>query len=291
MAKWDRNTPWRQGHFLEADAVAAFGLTCDDGCGPAAVVVISHDCDLAQSSDVEPTVEVMVGRVIDGAANGNYTHCKNPRRLHVDCTAGRSPCVVELDTARRHFVAKESVDETLPSLAGYVPNTLLRMAGKERNILQLWLAARYRRSAFPDEFDRRLKEETGVAERLANVFKDSGRHVAAVFFDIDEGLENKREGPNDAYELLVTLLYSTDQDPGAAEAAANAAARRVEEIFRGRCELKRDDGQTEWQWIELLGVEIVSAQALSYADSLQLTKWHADHVSLRTHPAQPMIET
>ncbi len=285
--KWDRNTPWRQGHLLNPECVAALGLNGDDAPENVAVVVISHDCDLAQPAETEPVVEVIVGRFVDGAPNGTYTHNKNLRRLHTECSGGTTVRVVEIEATARRSVQKDSADGKA-ALSDYEPSTAHRMTTQERNVLQHWLAARYRRAAFPDEFDRRLKDETGVAERLAKALKDSGKHVSAVFFDIDGGHELQRRGPDEPYGLLVTLLYATDADPAEAEVAANDAKRRVEQIFRTRCRIDRS-GTWIWQWIELHGVEVMSDRALTYADSLLLMKWHADHISLRAEPQQPML--
>src|SRR5271166_411944 len=91
--------------------------------------------------------------------------------------------------------------------------------GKVNNILQRWLAARYRRSAFPDEFDRRL-ERTGVRDRLSKILKSAGTLVAAIYFDVDQGEEISRTGPDDPYTLAIYLLFSTDADPQAAEREA-----------------------------------------------------------------------
>ncbi|MGH8773222.1 MAG: hypothetical protein ACREV2_18900, partial [Burkholderiales bacterium] len=285
-----RNTPWRQGQFLAADTVTAFGLELEALSEEVAAVVISHDCDLAQRSDIEPTVEIIVGRFIEGRVNGNFTHCKNPRRLHVECSGGTKTVVVDLEARRRCTLNKDSADGLAPGLADYSPCAARGMTAKERKTLQLWLAARYHRSAFSDEFDRRLNEETGVAERLANVFRETGKYVVAVFFDVDEGQEKTRRGPDDTYELLVTLLYAPYEDPEAAEVAAKQAAARIEEIFQSRCKATRDGAQV-WQWIELQGVEVTSDQALTYTASQQLTKWHADHISLRVDPEQPLLGT
>ncbi len=285
--KWDRNTPWRQGHLLAPECVAAFGLNGEDAPENVAVVVISHDCDLAQPAATEPVVEVVVGRFLDGPPNGTYTHNKNLRRLHTECSGGTAARVVEIEATARRSVQKDSADGKA-ALSDYEPSTTHRMTARERNVLQHWLAARYRRAAFPDEFDRRLRDETGVAERLAKAFKESGKHISAVFFDIDDGRELQRRGPDEPYELFVTLLYATNTDPAEAEVAANDAKRRVEDIFRSRCTINRS-GTKVWQWLELQGVGVISDQALTYADSLLLMKWHADHISLRAEPQQPML--
>ena len=289
MAKWDRQTPWRQGMLLTAETVAAFGLNGEGKPAETAVVVISHDCDLAQTSEAEPKVEVIVGRFVDGPLDGTFAHCRNPRRLHIECSGGTAARVIELDAKGKCTIDKDSSNDAAPALADCAPCTAHRMTANERNTLQRWLAARYRRSAFPDEFDRRLNDETRVAERLAKAFKESGKHITAVFFDVDQGNEVARDGPDDVYELTVTLLYSTDEDPGVAEEAAHEVAARVSEIFQSRCVAKKDNANV-WQWIELQAIEVVSDEAMSHAQAMRLSRWHADYVSLRADPEQPMLE-
>jgi hypothetical protein len=239
---------------------------------------------------VEPFVEVIIGRFVDRPANGSFTHCKNLRRLQIECSSGNSPQLLELETSSRKRLLKEDIENPDQALCEHSPCEKHRMSPQERNTLQLWLAARYRRAAFPDEFDRRLKDETDVSARLSKAFKNSGQHIPAVFFDVDEGNENQRDGPDDPYVLTVFLLYSTDEDPEAAEKAAQDTATKIKEIFKARCLIRKNDVAT-WQWIELEGVEIVSDMSLTYADSLLMMKWQADHISLRADPEQEVLQS
>jgi hypothetical protein len=66
MGEWDRRTLWRQGCILTANTVASLQLAGDADSTRCVVVVVSHDCDLAQSPDREPVIEVIVGRRVDG---------------------------------------------------------------------------------------------------------------------------------------------------------------------------------------------------------------------------------
>ena len=104
MAAWDRDTPWRQGHVLRSESSVALGLVSADHAESAFTVVISHDCDLAQTPDAEPLVEVIVAKRI-GVANGNFTHAKNSRRLHLDCAVGGAAAFLDMQaldkTARK----------------------------------------------------------------------------------------------------------------------------------------------------------------------------------------------
>jgi hypothetical protein len=280
MGSWDRSTPWRQGSLLTTEAAGAFALRSKADSARTAVMVISHDCDLAQDPEAEPSVELIVGRFID-ESDGNFMHCKNLRLLHLRCSAGANICNVELDARQRITLPKSTGDEL--GLDTFSPNSSYAMSGTEKRTLQRWLALRYSRAAFPDEFNRRLGDETGVAERLARAFKTTGRYIPGVFFDVDDGIENERQGPEDLYRLIVTVLYTTDQDEEAALKAAEEAKVRITKIFQSRCTKKDSKGLT-WHWIELVDVEVMSDHALSYAQSLYLTRWQADHLSLRTYP-------
>jgi hypothetical protein len=314
MGEWDRRVPWRQGHILTSDAVASLRLVPDSASqsnrplprwrrlmprcvswfhaafarsgskapGPEdpithIAVVVSHDCDLAQSPDVEPMVEVITGRRV-GGPNGNFTHGKNPRRLHVSATEANSTIWIELIATARRSVPK-------PAFCGHAPSATIAINSADLNTLQHWLAARYRRSAFPDEFDRRL-DETGVADRLKKILAPLGNYILAVFFDVDEGTEREHESDHDPFTLSIELLYSTAFDPSIAEATARTAAEAITTAFRDRCFNKQTN---RWRNIELLDCTPISDEALPYAESLKLKRWNADYISLRTEPIQPMI--
>ena|ERR1700690_2169559 len=287
MAQWERETPWRQGQLLTADAIEAFGLRGDVAPQNVAALVISHDCDIAQGTEAEPVVELIVGRYIE-AAQGSFTNCKNLRRLHLDCTGGSTPRTIELQVGDRITVPKSAI--TGPSLGDYSPRRDITLTYRERRILQRWLAARYERASFPDEFDRRLKDETGVAERIAASLKDTGNDILAIFFDVDSGEEIARVGKEDPYELAITLVYSTTVDARKAEQSAKTAAARIKDIFTRRCLSKDEKNHGDWHWIELTDIAEISDEALTYAQSQYLVRWYADHISLRADPNQPMLK-
>jgi hypothetical protein len=278
MGEWDRRIPWRQGHILTADAVTSLGLVPDADATSRVVIVVTHNCDLAQSPNVEPMVEVMVGRRI-GGPNGNFTHGKNPRRLHISATEAGSSVWIELTATARQSVPK-------PELCRHVPSATIKIDFTDLDTLQYWLAARYRRSAFPDEFDRRL-DETRIAARLKKILEPVGNHILAVFFDVDEGTEREHKGEHDPFTLSIELLYSTAVDSTIAEAAARRASEGITVAFRECC---FDKQTNKWRNIELLDCTPISDEALTYAMSLKLKRWNADYISFRADPAQPMVK-
>lgn len=278
MAARNRDTPWRQGHVLTSESSVALGVVTAENAESTFVVVISHDCDLAQDPEAEPVVEIIAAKRIE-KADGNYTHAKNARRLHLPCSTGEA--VVYLDM---QVLGKTTIDKA--TLSGHVPSANAVVKPEDRTVLQRWLAARYRRAAFPDEFERRLND-TGVAKRIAKILEPLGKQLVAVFFDVDEGAELARNGEGDLYSLRIDLLYSTEEDPAAALEAAEKAATSISAAFRDRC----FDAVAGWTWIELVACEPISDEAMTYAMSMQLKRWNMDYLSLRADPpAEPMQE-
>src|SRR5260370_16796838 len=158
MVAWARDHPWGQGHVLTSESNVALGVVRAEDAGSAVAVVISHDCDLAQGSETEPSVEIIVAKRID-AANGNFTHAKNSRRLHLECVVDGVTAYLDMQAQGKREIKKDD-------LAGHAPSPNVIVKPEDRSVLQRWLAARYRRAAFPDEFERRLND-TRVSKPLA----------------------------------------------------------------------------------------------------------------------------
>ena len=207
MSEWNRATPWRQGHVLTDQTVDALGLRDSQMPENTVIAVISHDCDLVSAQDKEPNVEVIIGQRVE-KIDGNLAYAKNARALHLEFTVNGNACVVELLASKKAAVPKSA-------LAGHVPDGNFHLNPKAKSILQRWLAARYRRSAFPDQFEERLNE-SGFSEKLSKIMRRLGEHIRAVFFEVDDGREVRREGPDDAYSLNIILVYASE--PAAQEA-------------------------------------------------------------------------
>src|ERR1700739_1644925 len=96
MGEWNRDIPWRQGHLLDSGTIKALGVCNLQSPEKTAVIVVSHDCDLVQSIESEPNVEVIVGRFLAEKANGNFTYSKNARKLHLEILRADQTVVLEL---------------------------------------------------------------------------------------------------------------------------------------------------------------------------------------------------
>ena len=196
MAEWLRETPWRQGHLLTKDSMLLlFPDAVHDGFDVA--LVISHDCDLAQLPEAEPAVELILGTEVE-RLDGNYSYAKSARRLHLSFTGTDVGRVVDATARQRVTIPKAQ-------LAEHDPDGSTRLTAEEHSILQRWLAARYSRSAFPDEFDGRLAD-AGVPDGLAKILKPLNSVIVAMYFDVDKGAERDHQGEDDPYVLIVATI-------------------------------------------------------------------------------------
>ncbi len=275
MAEWDRDTPWRQGNLLGSDAVEALKLRHPEFQEKTLVIVATHDCDLAQRPDAEPRIEVIVGQLTE--KDGTYTHAKNTRRLHIEFS-GAGVFWAKFDAIAKVSIAKAD-------LAQFSPRTDAHLTPESHATFQMWLASRYRRSAFPDEFERRLTRETKLAEKITKAVKPHGDLIAGVFFDVDDGAEVIREGATDTYTLDITILHTAEPDFMAADKAATDAAKAIEKAFKE----KLFEPTKTWQHIELRSCEPISESVMTYFDFKRLKRWRLEHISLAAEPQQAVL--
>ncbi|WP_375791162.1 hypothetical protein ACE102_07370 [Bradyrhizobium sp. vgs-9] len=267
--QWSRETPWRQGHVLCAKARAALELhhlDADATC----VVVISHDCDLANDNlRAEPDVEVIIGRVVS-ATNGNYSWGKAPRTLHLPMQRNGAILAVELVTTSKRLVLKSA-------LAGFEPDGAFELDGKGLGVLRAWLSSRYNRAAFPDTFVRRM-DKTGISKRIAKKLEPHGALISFVYFTIDGGQTLERPD-TEPYELSIVLVYPPGDD---AEVTADAADELAEAV-KADCEAKLQDKKQ----IIIKSCIAISEDDLPVSRARVLTHWRLEHMTLKSDGDDP----
>jgi len=161
----------------------------------------------------------------------------------------------------------------------------LRMRVELRELgfrLRRWLAARYDRAAFPDEFERRLRHETDLAERINKIAKKNGvnRVVSGIYFEVSPREELDPKVP---YDLTVVLVYTPGMDPLQNGDIAEEAGAAIDAHFRKRCLTSGTSGT--WTHIRLMGVIAYSEEEISVARMKRLQRWQLDHMNLRS-PAE-----
>lgn len=276
--EWDRGSiSWRQGNLLTKEALEGLGFNPEEIKEGLLAVIASHDCDIANHPAQEPNVEIIVGHRID-KLNGNHSNAKNPRKLHCEFSGNEVLCAEFLAT-NRQLADKQK-------LASFEASDITALPPDEKNTLQKWLASRYRRSAFSDEFDRRLKSSK-LAEKIGKIVKPTERHIIAILFDVDEGEELDR-AESEVYILDVVVLYSVRHDPGESEDIAQNVAHEIVNAFESKL---LDENSQTWSQIELRYCEAISEEVLTYHEFSQMKPWRLDHLSLRANPQSPAVES
>jgi hypothetical protein len=262
---------WRQGSVLPSDLAVKLQLIPASEEGKRCVVVVSHDCDIAnENPELEPDVEVIVA-ALDPTPNGNLTAAKNPRKLQLSWAYAGASRVIELTALRKQRIPKREVQQT-------APDSRYSLGRDELHVLRYWLASRYNRSALPDAFNDRLKK-TRAGDDLLKAVERHG-FVTGVYVLLDTLDERPSDDPA-PYRIDMVLAFAAGDEPEKSQAQAGEIAARVERDFAKRCY----DGTTQiWQWLHLASCSAVSEDDLRVSDVKRLQQLYLDYLSLRTDP-------
>ncbi len=241
-----RNLNWWQGALAELNGTLG--------------VLISHDCDIAASSSVEPMIEWIPA--VPSSTDGSKTYGKNPRILELSCGAnsGSEICL--------HFDvrSKLNVDKN-----DFLQNAVLfeqQFSADRLVILRRWLSSRYGRSAFPDAFESAMDR---VRSKVDELSKKSGGGIRALYFDVDDGHMTERTSENDPYELLIYVVYPPETPTKIAEEFAT----KLKTIFTNRFK-----SSGEWKRVELVSCDAICEDNFSLLLANSTKTWRVDHRSL-----------
>jgi len=267
--QWTRESSWRQGHVLTREAAQHFGLSNTVDGENTCVAVISHDCDLANDNlDVEPFVEVIVGRVVPNA-NGNFTWGKAPRTLHYPARCADALVVIELVNTSKRSIRKDL-------LAQFNPDSSFIIDGKGLAVLRSWLASRYNRAAFPDAFVSRMRD-TKADNKLVKVLQDHGELISFVYFDLDAG-QNVERKEGDPYRLSIVLVFNPGEDAETAAHRADAVANAFESALHSRLLGSKE--------LILASCFSISEDDLRVSQARILSQWRLEYMTQKADDAQ-----
>ena len=272
---------WCQGNVLTDECALELKLCSQDEIGSKFFVVVSHDCDLAATTDKEPKTEVVAAESIQKL--GANSHSKNARRLDLEFQHGTSVKHLMLFAISKQFVNKDALFQ-------FQPRSDLNLNSDGLRILQRWLASRYNRAAFPELFENHLrnvpkKGKKSFLEQIEAILGVGSKHIRGLYFDLDEGQNIERESPDDCYSLGITVLYYSSLDEPVAAEAAKEVAMKLDALFS---EAFYAEKENKWQSIELRYCDEVSDSVQTVAQGESLKQWRLEHMSLREPPAQVM---
>ncbi|MEX3791456.1 hypothetical protein [Paraburkholderia sp. BR14374] len=243
------------------------------------VVVISHDCDLA--NDKEPSVECIVADIV-ATVDPPFARARNVRRLHLSYTTGEGhTLVLEL----RHE-ARTVVDTVMFDAIAAAPDASVTLNADEKRALKQWLAARYGRPAFPNAFESRLRRKhkgKTVEQLTGKLLEPYNAHLVGVFFDLDAARFQDLDG-GEPYVLRITLAYDATEGGPVARAAAEKAASEISDLFTSVYGKPEDAKE-----IALESCVAVADTRLSLADLRKIDQWRLEYISLRTDPPEGFL--
>lgn len=239
---------------------------------------MSHDCDLAATSEIEPNVEIISAIPIEKL--GANSHSKIARRLDLEFQCNKSPVFLQLTAASKQFIDKVA-------LSKFSPRDDLNLDGHGLFTLGRWLASRYYRAAFPDSFMFRLSSPPNggkkLLKKIESILEQGGEHIRGVFFDLDGGENIERAEMDNCYSLGIVVLYDSSKNEPAAASSAEKVAKELESLFSTAFYSRE---ASKWLGIELQYCDAISDAVLTVAEQGLLREWRLEHMSLRESPAQ-----
>lgn len=265
-----RNTKWRQGDILPEKAALQFYPELAGKLDEFFVVVISHHCDLAADESKEPDCEVIIGKKVSKL--GKESNSKMARRLQIEYRMETDVVYIELRAIDKRTIGKEE-------FLKYDPRKDMRLDGRGIGILRNWLGSRYNREAFPEMFDRYMKNgkasgKKAVPERIEEILDSAKDHIKMLLFEVDDGVFQERDPSGDPYELGISVIYESEIGEDAM-ISATRVAKDLEDLFETAFEAGRDRPYG----IELIYCDEVSDEAISVARRAKLQEWKLDHLS------------
>lgn len=201
-----KGTNWRQGQILKHSDAVSLGLVRDEDTHHKAVL-ITHDCDLQNNDPENSSVEFIVGEMT--TANGSYIRARNPRILHLCFDSPKVPELNSIALSHENKRAISSAMFTTPEC-----DMDFAISQHEKEAFKQWLAARYGRPAFPNEFEERLRmSKEGYASLMKTIPKcleKNSDHIIGIFFDLGEERDIELEEGN-PYELRIYLVYNLEK--------------------------------------------------------------------------------
>jgi hypothetical protein len=236
-------------------------------------VVITHDCDLPHKA--EQSVEVIVADKVvrSPMPDPQLSYAKNPRKIHLIYEeSGGSTLILELQHNNRCSIQKADFAKHA------IKDDNLTLPDMEKRTLKQWLAARYGRVAFPDEFEKRLRRLDGkynVVQRIGKILESESKYLVGLFFNLGEqrGIE-VIEG--DPYALSVSVVYDSIEGGSQARLAAEDIASQLRELFERV--YSKADVATE---LAIDACEAVADTEITLADLRRVDQWRLEYVSLQ----------
>ncbi len=268
----DHNVAWRQGHVLTHADAHSLNLVVSTQLDKR-VVIISHDCDLANQQ--ESKTEVIIGTIIE-KVDPIYARARHPRFLHLTFSNSTGEkAYIQIQHADRREIDRAEFSKINATVEDFILST------DEKRGLKQWLAARYGRPAFPNAFENRLRKKIKnrtIEQHIAKILEPASEYLIGVFFDFDEQRDCEL-AENEAYILKISIVYDAIEGGIVARQAAENTAEALSQLFD---EAYGNPDKTNE--IALEACNAVADTQITLADLRKVDQWRVEYISLREDP-------
>ena len=182
-------------------------------------IVVSQSCDvLHHCLNNEPTVEVLPASRIAKQDNA-FIHRRHPRRLHFPIIQNNGPVWFEASIRHRHCIDRRV-------LAEHSPDQGLQIHPDDVKTISLWIASRYLRHAFPDNFVKRI--DRNMIRKLLK--QEKSAYLSGIYLCLSSHDELPDDEPYEV-EIVGTITADDFGDTGKRESAlelVNAVASAMQ---------------------------------------------------------------
>lgn len=186
------------------------------------LVVLTQDCDLVRKIEVEPYVEILAMQKLPNKPSDQIMRGQSARKLHLTLVIDNQIHWFECCIHDRFRIKKDS-------LCGLGCDTKLFFKENELRLLRQWLARRYTRAAFPDNFEKYLASTKDPVKKL---FKSQqAKLIGTVYIAID----NEDAASNEDYfiHVILTALAEDFEDAEKRDSIDDFEQRFIE-VFSNR---------------------------------------------------------
>lgn len=261
-----REMGWRQGSLVMAKDHAHFqehlrGTSLPEG---GRIVIVSQDCDLVHDSYAdEPIMEIVIATFVLDQPDGNFTHSKNPRRVHIPVD-DEEKIWLHCDAADRFFAPRRILENISP-------DEEIAVTGDALVILARWLANRYKRTALPDEFNERLRPKL---KQCRNLLKKHAIDLVGLYLNLSDWHELD-EDITYKMELYGVLKKDCYQDTSKLS-GMQSTMERIEELIESCAGLEVSESR------------VLSEEDFSLFDLRRYRAWNLDAISLKEGDSAPL---
>jgi hypothetical protein len=177
-------------------------------------IVISHSCDIARKSKIEPNIEILPCH-LTGSLEGVFLKGSNCRKLNFQLTINNKMKYYYINACEKISISKDKL--------GVIKIIEFDSCGLELSFFQNWLASRYRRQTLPDDLNKKIdklklnKELKKVSEELLSIFVEkeqiSDNNISyTLIFVSDYNMPNATEIIDSLESKLVEKLNNLPKD-------------------------------------------------------------------------------